>query len=543
MKKLKPNLLTFLLSCQICYPLTAAINERVFRHYDDDGYTEQNNKMPCILSMLKKHLDTGKYQHGALVMINIPKVPDLITKRILWDLNENKDHKTAVVINFAGTSQRTVVAEEALALTTVGKQTNMVVPSKTKCYILMLTRADELSDIIVQIKSQPSWNPTAPFVVIFTETMTEFTLMVQTKSVLQEFFEHSVVDVNVISSRHETLVMQSQTWFPYEGRNCGDSVITVRTINECEYFGQGPEVGNGTSYDDAENSDESLEDDGDDDELFLLQYDFSNLGPKVPSNLHGCPIRVAASTLEPFVIKRNGVIREGFEIIMTKVISEQMNLNPIFKEVDSDATTRVITNNSITGLYADVVNAKVDVMIGGLFENNVSREILSSSIPYMDDELTWCVPPAKNAPTWMNAFGVFDIMTWMIALVLVFLTGLMLYGLMAAENKRNENYMWCTLVAMCVSINVPAPYKPTTGYIRVFLASFFLYGVHFNAGYQSYLVSVLTRPRFEKQVDNVRNAIDEGFTFTGGENTLSLFRSDDSVSFTHLIVGLMLARS
>lgn len=51
---------------------------------------------------------------------------------------------------------------------------------------------------------------------------------------------------------------------------------------------------------------------------------------------------------------------------------------------------------------------KSDVMIGGLYENQVSRKILSSSIPFYQDDITWCVAKAGLAPKWMNVFIIFN---------------------------------------------------------------------------------------------------------------------------------------
>lgn len=47
-------------------------------------------------------------------------------------------------------------------------------------------------------------------------------------------------------------------------------------------------------------------------------------------------------------------------------------------------------------------------MIGGLYENQVSRKVLSSSIPFYQDDITWCVAKAGLAPKWMNVFIIFN---------------------------------------------------------------------------------------------------------------------------------------
>lgn len=493
----------------IIVPVVQTFDDRSF--LTDHAYTDETAKTPCIVSMVKKYIDAGEYQQGGLVVVSVPNELNIIGQRILHELNEDVDHKGTIFIGNVQAMKRSV--------------TDFPVSTKAKSYILFTINANDVGQVLSTYKTHPSWNPTAPFIVLFMEQMTEFRLTVQTKSVMQELFEHSVVDVYVISARDKTSVIQSQTWYPYEGRNCGENVISVRTVNECEFFGN--DKNNDTEVDDEKDSDDD-EDEGDD-ELFLLQYDFSNLGPKLPFNMHGCPVIVAASALEPFIIDRKNTI-EGFEVVMTKVISKQMNLIPIFKIQDPNIANIHITENNITGLYADLVNNKVDIMIGGMWDNKISSKILSTSTGYVDDDLTWCVATARNAPTWMNVFAIFDIMTWIIAVALVLLTGIGLHLMLRFEKKSHENLIWCTLIAMAFSINVSAPYRPSSRYIQIFLASYFLYSMHFSAAYQSFLVSVITRPRYKNQIKDQETAVDYEFKFTGGENVITYLYRNDSTS-------------
>jgi hypothetical protein len=46
--------------------------------------------------------------------------------------------------------------------------------------------------------------------------------------------------------------------------------------------------------------------------------------------------------------------------------------------------------------------------VGGLYENPISRKLVSSSIPYYQDDITWCVAKAGLAPTWLNVFIIFN---------------------------------------------------------------------------------------------------------------------------------------
>lgn len=43
-------------------------------------------------------------------------------------------------------------------------------------------------------------------------------------------------------------------------------------------------------------------------------------------------------------------------------------------------------------------------MVGGLGENPVSRKMLSATVPYHFDDLTWCVSTPKSAINWLNVY-------------------------------------------------------------------------------------------------------------------------------------------
>lgn len=71
---------------------------------------------------------------------------------------------------------------------------------------------------------------------------------------------------------------------------------------------------------------------------------------------------------------------------------------PIIKEIIKILKTlkillsskRKIFTSSLLNIFITFYHhRKSDVMIGGLYENQVSRKFLSSSIPYYQDDITW----------------------------------------------------------------------------------------------------------------------------------------------------------
>lgn len=168
-------------------------------------------------------------------------------------------------------------------------------------------------------------------------------------------------------------------------------------------------------------------------------------------------------------------------------------------------------------------------MIGGLDENPITRKNLSSSIPYYQDDLTWCVGKAELASLWLNVFAIFSLATWISAIALIFLIAYILYIFSQFEGIQSKNMSWSILIALSMCLNTPGQFHPKWLFLRLYFVAVFIYGMHFNAAYQSFLISVLTRPRFNPQVNTLTSAIRENFELLGGINILTHYTGNDEV--------------
>lgn len=169
-------------------------------------------------------------------------------------------------------------------------------------------------------------------------------------------------------------------------------------------------------------------------------------------------------------------------------------------------------------------------MIGGLFENHVSREHLSSTLPYYMDDLTWCVARADFAPKWMNIFYIFDIITWTIIIVVFILMGFILYIFARQHRKNDDRIVWSILNSFSLTINNFDYLQSNNFLYRLFIMVALFYGIHIGVAYRSALINMLTSPRYEPQVANIQTAVANNFTFKGNVNVLLFFDKEDNVS-------------
>ncbi|XP_058056145.1 uncharacterized protein LOC131207544 [Anopheles bellator] len=452
--------------------------------------------VPCVRRLCEKYFRSERAMRGSLAIINIKPDASAFQLSILKSFNEDVRHEMSVMVKDAHRKHWNASH----------------VTEKAKNYLMLVGDSSELAAPIRQLRRLPTWNPLAQVLVMFTTEMTPLVFEIEVRNVLQELFDNSVLNVNVMVQRYNTSVLEAWTWFPYENGGCADNIAQVRLVDECEYVSE---------------ADEEARRDVRWRPLFREVHHFSDYGPKIPKYYNYCPLKISTSIWEPFVVGNESHIEKGLEVLMLDTITARMQLIPVYNVLDAARATARITADNQTGLYADVIQRRTDLMIGGLYENPISRKLLSATIPYYQDDLTWCVPTARHAPKWLNVFIIFNIWTWLIAIFIIFAAAALLYRFNYVEGLYHENFTWMLLQSLAFSLSVYAHYWPRRVSIRFFLIGYMFYGLHWNAAYHSFLISVLTRPRFEAQIATVEQAIGTGFGFAGAENTLAHFDKPD----------------
>lgn len=149
------------------------------------------------------------------------------------------------------------------------------------------------------------------------------------KSILQVFLNRHMINVNVISYRYNSNVVQSHTFYPYDGVNCAKYVTELYLIEECEYSDETPFAPIITVVDE--------------------------LKPKIPNDLHGCEMHISSSIIEPFVFydTESNSFNTGVEVLMTKTIAEALKMTPVFTRNNDTRENRVVSND--TGIYANLL--------------------------------------------------------------------------------------------------------------------------------------------------------------------------------------------
>jgi hypothetical protein len=454
----------------------------------------------CINQIIRKYLRADYMKNSSTVFLNLLPNDEtgsmMAQQRILQLLNEDVYHRVNLIIKDDSPPQ----------------DLEPRASEKAKNYLILVTFPTEIVENIKKLQKLNTWNHEAKFIVVVTERFADqFEMEVVVSGTFKLFFDYSILNVYVLIQNLDTdNLLQSFIWYPYDRNSCSNilSFSSLETIDECE----------------------TLNDTRDGEDKFQLRELIAEKPSRLPDKFHQCALTVTTPIWEPFVIGTRAAVTDGIEVLLIKTIADKLDMRAVFRVLDDATAFSTVTEDEETGFYSDLFKRKVDVMIGGLYDNDVSRKLLSTTIPYDSDEMTWCVARSGLAPNWMNVFAIFDIMLWTYAVICLGICAVVLSVCVYIENDRKENFLWSFMVVLCYSIGIYGHYEPRRGFIRFYVGAVLLYGMHFAAAYHSFLLSVLTTPRYEHQVANIREAIKGEYHFTGGENLKAMFERPDWVS-------------
>lgn len=161
-------------------------------------------------------------------------------------------------------------------------------------------------------------------------------------------------------------------------------------------------------------------------------------------------------------------------------------------------------------------------------EDSNTRRFLSSTIPYYQDDQTWCVAVAKPQDLWKSLFNLFSLNEWLGIISIIYMFAVILYVIIKIDN-RNENFHWTLLASLSITMGLSTVYDPRKINIRFMFCILLFYGLVFSSAFHSFLVNVLTNPRQKPQVDNLKVAISNKFQYKGGTVPLAHYRGFDQV--------------
>ncbi|PSN36245.1 Ionotropic receptor 201 [Blattella germanica] len=390
--------------------------------------------------------------------------------------------------------------------------TNVLIHRKYAMYILVSEHqqldavVNNLVQQVTKLKTSFDWNPRAKFVVILTEVniVGENASRDISENIFTELWKFKIVNVIIILKARHTIDMTRGgkfhealfdifTWFPYHppGRCAEDkSGILIE-----RWIGDGSSLGH-----------------------FLNNTHL--FPPKIPKDLHGCPLLVSIFEYQPLVsVKkytsnpRRVLYDEGIEVKLLEVLTRFTNMTIAFKEPPADGWLWgfQLPNGSWTGVSGEIIRSESDIAMDNYWYRCHLINEIECLTPHLSDEVRWYVPCAQPYPRWTSLTRVFKGSLWLGFLAaFIFFSFVMWYVVklsyvVASPEVQNQNYVGitkCFLNFWAIILEESANDTPHILSIRSIFLAWVIYCWAVNTIYQTFLTSFLVDPGLQHQLSS-----------------------------------------
>lgn len=179
---------------------------------------------------------------------------------------------------------------------------------------------------------------------------------------------------------------------------------------------------------------------------------------------------------------------------------------------------------------------KYDLIIGGIHSDRIKSVAFEPTVPYIQDDLTWCVSRANQIPRWMNVFYIpKDAQTYLSGILLLILTLFAAYFLTTFEEKPLD-FLYCIILTVQTIIAFPSIFNPKGLLLRLHYALFLIIPFWLTQIYSAYLFTFISQVIFEHQIATCSEISDQNFRLTGDHHVIDHLGVKNAVKY--LILNL-----
>lgn len=247
----------------------------------------------------------------------------------------------------------------------------------------------------------------------------------------------------------------------------------------------------------------------------------ANLFPnKFSGDLMGCTVKVSTRVLPLIVDELPGRIKKKYcelELNFLANILEKLNLSAEFKLLfpNNKSSTELRTD-----LVSETAHGEADISIGALVMSEDFKSLVDFTVSYAETAMKWYVPCAKYVNRCEAIFKMFSFGTWISLHSIIFLVAIMMRFIASHVNSHQfreaNNYMTfhsCLCIVYAIFLGVGVSQLPRTSSLRIFFSMVLCYSIALSIILQTYLTSFLVNPRFEIQINSVKDILDLGIEY------------------------------
>jgi hypothetical protein len=229
---------------------------------------------------------------------------------------------------------------------------------------------------------------------------------------------------------------------------------------------------------------------------------------KIPNNLLGCPIKVSAVDIAPYVMLTENYTEKGgntvykfrgLEIEYLLLVSEALNLTIDYHLFEDKET---FGDRVVSGL-ADVSDIS-DVSIGRMGRD--FNDYADITIPFIFDAVKLYVPCPKPAIRTDKVMGMFSPSVWFTMAVVIILTTLVFWrtsnGPVCAvtESHTYRTVLHCAYNVWSAFLGVSVSQMPRTTKLRMLFFIFVCYSFAVNTVFQAIFTTFLVAPGYGRRI-------------------------------------------
>lgn len=171
--------------------------------------------------------------------------------------------------------------------------------------------------------------------------------------------------------------------------------------------------------------------------------------------------------------------------------------------------------------FTDFFSREAQILIGGFDKDPAIAHIFSETISFTMDSQAWCVMRAQQSVSWKHIVNVFSRSVWFTLIFIFFVITIIIYAIGNWE-YTNQSIYWALLhsLTVCVSTS-PKLWSSKKFHVRILFFILLIYGMLVNMMFSCFLVTTLTKQRFQGQISTINESIRENYMYTGGQSILT----------------------
>ncbi|KAJ9586405.1 hypothetical protein L9F63_019947 [Diploptera punctata] len=224
---------------------------------------------------------------------------------------------------------------------------------------------------------------------------------------------------------------------------------------------------------------------------------------QMPNQYHGCPLRVTAMELKPFLISHNNTERiefSGYDQRIVHLVAQKMNMRIEYLETRPGNRIEIRMN-----ALEDLLTGITDVICGGYVIHPAITPFADPTVSYTKNSVKWCVPCGTPIPRVKKISQIFKSDVWLM-MGLQFILSVFAISWISDKMSRlreeektiNIGSSVCTVLSIMIGVSIPK--MPVSSAQRIIFIILIWYSFALSTVFQSLFTSILINPGVSNQI-------------------------------------------